>query len=60
MTRTKATVRRINAPSFLVATGQRIGNKNFLNRKHARFKTKLFLPQQKHMEVTKMVEWYVK
>ena len=55
MTRTKATVRRINTPSFLVATGQRIGNKNFLNRKNA-----MFLPQQKQMEVTKMVEWYVK
>ena len=48
MARTKATVKRINAPSFVAAPGQRIGNKNILKRRNARFKIKTILPQQKH------------
>ena len=63
MARTKATVRRINAPSFVTAPGQRIGNKNILNRRNARFKIKKILPQQKQTEVKKkkkIGKWYVK
>ena len=53
MARAKATVRRINAPNFVVAPGQRIGNKNILNRRNPRFKIKTFLQQQKQIEVKK-------
>ena len=53
MARTKAAVTRINAPSFVVAPGQRKGNKNIWNRRNARFKIKTFLPQQKQIEVKK-------
>ena len=53
MARAKATVRRINAPSFVAAPGQRIGNKNILNRRNVRFKIKTILPQQKPIEVKK-------
>ena len=53
MARTKATVRGINAPSVVVARGQRIGNKNILNRRNARFKINMFLPQQKQIEIKK-------
>ena len=53
MARTKATVTRINAPSFVAAPGQRIGNKNILKRRNARFKIKTILPQQKQIEVKK-------
>ena len=53
MASTKATVRRINAPSFVAATGQRIGNKNILKRRNTRFKIKTILPKQKQMEVKK-------
>ena len=60
MARAKAKVRRINAPSFVAAPGQRIGNKNILNRRNARFKIKTILPQQKQTEVKNMVKWYVK
>ena len=52
MARAKATVRRINAPNFVVP-GQRIGNKNILNRRNPRFKIKTFLQQQKQIEVKK-------
>ena len=53
MARTKATVRRINAPSVVVARGQRIGNKNIWNKRNARFKINMFLPQQKQIEIKK-------
>ena len=53
MARTKATVKRINAPSFVATPGQRIGNKNILKRRNARFKIKTILPQQKQIEVKK-------
>ena len=53
MARTKATVRRINAPSFVVALGQRIGNKNILKRKNQKFEIKTFLLQQKQKEIKK-------
>ena len=33
MARTKATVRRLNRPTFVAAPGQRIGNKNIMNRR---------------------------
>ena len=51
MARTKVRVRRINAPSFVVAPGQIIGKKNILNRRNARVKIKTILPQQKQIEV---------
>ena len=61
MARAKATVRRINAPNFAVAPGQRIGNKNILSRRNPRLKIKTFLQQQKQIEVKKkMAKWYLK
>ena len=60
MARTKATVRRINAPSFVVALGQRIGNKNILKRRNPKFEIKTFLLQQKQKEIKKIAKWYVK
>lgn len=33
MAKTKATVRRLGTPSFVPTPGQRIGNKNILNRR---------------------------
>ena len=33
MARTKATVRRLNRPTFVAAPGQRIENKNIMNRR---------------------------
>ena len=56
MARTKATVRRINAPSFVVALGQRIGNKNILKRKNQKFEIKTFLLQQKQKEIKKIAK----
>ena len=53
MARTKATVRRINAPSFVAAPGQRTANKSILDRRNVRFKIKTILPQQKQIEVKK-------
>ena len=47
MDRTKTTVRRINAPSFVSIQGQRIGNKNILNKRNARFKNETILLQPK-------------
>ena len=60
MTRTKATVKTINVPSFAALPGQRIGNKNILNGRNARFKIKTILLQQKHIEMKKMAKWYIK
>ena len=45
MARTKATVRRLGQPTFMAAPGQRIGNKNILNRRNSMFKLKTLLPQ---------------
>ena len=45
MARAKATVRRLNRPTFAAAPGQRIGNKNIMNRRQSMFKTKTLLPQ---------------
>ena len=56
MARTKATVRRINATSFVVALGQRIGNKNILKRKNQKFEIKTFLLQQKQKEIKKIAK----
>ena len=53
MPRTKATVRGINAPCFVVAPGQRTRNKNILNKRNARFKIKALLLQEKQIEVKK-------
>ena len=53
MPRTKAIVRGINAPCFVVAPGQRTRNKNILNKRNARFKIKALLLQQKQIEVQK-------
>ena len=35
MARTKATVKRLRQPTFVAAPGQRIGNKNILNRRNS-------------------------
>ena len=45
MARKKATVRRLRQATFVAAPGQRIGNKNILNRKNSMFKIKNLLPQ---------------
>ena len=55
MARTKATVRRLNRPTFVAAPGQRIGNKNIMNRKQSMFKIKTVLPQTEQVEVEKTV-----
>ena len=53
MATTKATVRRLNRPTFVAAPGQRIGNKNIMNRRQSTFKIKTLLPQHKQIEVKK-------
>ena len=53
MTRTKATDRKLNRPTFVPAPGQRIGNKNIMNRRQSMFKIKTLLPQIKQVEVKK-------
>ena len=55
MARTKATVRRLNRPTFVAALGQRIGNKNIMNRRRSMFKIKTLLPKIKEVEVKKTV-----
>ena len=55
MARTKATVRRLNRPTFVAAPGQRIGNKNIMNGRRSMFKIKTLLPQIKQVEVKKTV-----
>ena len=45
MARTKATVRRL--PTFIPASGQRIGNENIRGQRKALFKIKIVLPQKK-------------
>ena len=52
MTRAKATVRRLNQPTFVSAPGQRIGNKN-MNRRNSMFKLKTLLRQTLGVEVKK-------
>ena len=49
----KATVRRLRQPTFVPAPGQRIGNKNIMNRRYAILKIKNSLPQTKQVEVKK-------
>ena len=56
MARTKATVRRLNRPTFVPAPGQRIGNKNTMNRRQSMFKIKTLSPQHKQIEVKKMAK----
>ena len=56
MARTKATVRRLNRPTFVAAPGQRIGNKNTMNRRQSMFKIKTLSPQHKQIEVKKMAK----
>ena len=51
MARTKATVRRLNKLTFVPTPGQRIGNKNIMNRRQSMFKIKALLPQHKQVEV---------
>ena len=53
MVRVKATVRRLNRPTFVAAPGQIIGNKNIMNRRQLMFKIKTLLPQIKQVEVKK-------
>ena len=53
MDRTKATVRRLNRPTFVAVPGQRIGNKNIINRRQSMFKIKTLLPQIEQVEVKK-------
>ena len=53
MARTKATARRQRQPTFVAAPGQRIGNKNIMNRKNSLFKIKTFLPQTLQVKVKK-------
>ena len=53
MVRTKATVRRLNRLTFVAAPGQRIENKNIMNRRQSMFKIKTLLPQSKQVEVKK-------
>ena len=57
MARTKATVRRINAPSFVAAPGQKIGNKNILNRKMQDLKLKKVCPNKNRLRERKMAKW---
>ena len=54
MARTKATVRRLNRPMFVAVPGQKIGNKNIMNRRQSMFKIKTLLPQHKQIEVKKI------
>ena len=53
MARRKTTVRRSKKPTFVAALGQRIGNKNIMNRRQSMFKMKTLLPQIKQVEVKK-------
>ena len=53
MARTKATVKRLNRPTFVAAPGQRIGNKNIMNRRESMFKIKTLLLQSKYVKVKK-------
>ena len=53
MARAKGTVRRLNRQTFVAAPGQRIGNKNIMNRRKSMFEFKTLLPQIKQIEVKK-------
>ena len=52
MTRTKATARGLNKPTFAAAPGQRIGNKKIMKRRQSMFKINS-LPQITRVEVKK-------
>ena len=54
MAKTKGTVMRLRQPTFVAAPGQRIQNKNILNRRNSMFKMKTFLLQTLEIEVKKM------
>ena len=51
MAKTKATIRRLNRPTFAAAPGQRIGNKNIINSRESMLKIKTPFPQIKQVEV---------
>ena len=55
MAKTKATVRRLRTPSFVLSPRHRIDNKNILNKRlrNAPFKLKKLLPEKKKVEVKK-------
>ena len=53
MASTKATVRKLNQPTFVAAPGQRIGNNNIMDRRNSMFKIKTLLPQALRVEVKK-------
>ena len=55
MARTKTTV-RLGRPIFVTAPGQRIGNKNILNRRNSMFKIKTLLTKTLQIEVKKMAK----
>ena len=55
MARTKTTV-RLGRPIFVAVPGQRIGNKNILNRRNSMFKIKTLLPKTLQIEVKKMAK----
>ena len=54
MARTKATVRRLNQPNFVAAPGERIVNKNIMNRRNSTLKLKTLLPQTLRVKVKKI------
>ena len=56
MTRKKATVRRMQVPTFVHSLGHRIGNKNIMNRRlrNIPYKIKKLLPEYKRVDVKKM------
>ena len=58
MARTKATARRTGQPTFIPASGQKIGNRNIMNRRlrNAPFKIKKLFPGTKQTEVKKMAK----
>ena len=61
MARTKAIVRKLRQPtSTYAAPGQRIGNKNILNRRQSRFKMKKLLRQTLQVEVKKNGQFVIK
>ena len=56
MAKTKAKIKRSRQPIFVAAPGQRIGNKNIMNRRNSMFKIKTLLPQTFQVEVKKMAK----
>ena len=54
MARTKAAVRRLNQLNFVAAPGERIVNKNIMNRGNSTLKLKTLLPQTLRVKVKKI------